>query len=418
MSHLTRAARLVVRPSTSSSRSFSTSLASLKPPTSATTTDPETGKTKRILTFSKKSGLSNFKTYLPVTPSLRQLRQPISEHLHKGGPYRDLTEAKRSSGGRNNQGRITTRARGGGHKRRIRLVDFTRRETGEQEVVRIEYDPGRSAHIALLKHQQSGAMSYILAPTTLRQGDLVQSFRSGVPETFHLKSTLPESTPSPELDSLADPSSPQSVLPPLPGSSSSSSASSDPENLLTPPSPASLAPQIDLAALRQAALKPGNCLPLRLIPVGTLIHAISLTPVGPAVLARSAGSSARIISASSPSGKHAQVRMSSGEVRYVGLDCVASVGVVSNQDHQHRNLGKAGRMRWLGFRPQSRGVAMNARDHPHGGGRGKSKSNVHPVSFSNVGAKGQRTRSPKSKNGNKMVVKERPRGTEKKGRRG
>lgn len=358
MSHLTRAARLVVRPSSSSSaRPFSTSLASLKPPTSATRTDPETGKTKRILTFSKKSGLSNFKTYLPVTPSLRQLRQPISEHLHKGGPYRDLTEAKRGTGGRNEHGRITTRARGGGHKRRIRLVDFTRRETGEQHVVRIEYDPGRSAHIALLKHQQSGAMSYILAPTTLREGDLVQSFRSGVPETFHLKSTVTESSTTSEYDSLSDPSTPQSVLPPLPGSSSSAR---DPEDLLSPPTPASLAPQIDLAALRQAALKPGNCLPLRLIPVGTLIHAISLTPVGPAVLARSAGSSARIISASSPSGKHAQVRMSSGEVRYIGLDCVASVGVVSNQDHQHRNLGKAGRMRWLGFRPQSRGVAMNA----------------------------------------------------------
>ncbi|GAA5931977.1 mitochondrial 54S ribosomal protein uL2m RML2 [Sporobolomyces koalae] len=412
MSQIARATRVTAFARPSSVRSFSTSLAALKPPTSATTTDPETGRTKRILTFSKKSGLSNFKTYLPVTPSLRQLRQPISEHLHKGGPYRDLTEAKRSTGGRNHHGRITTRARGGGHKRRIRLVDFTRRETGQQEVVRIEYDPGRSAHIALLRHQQSGAMSYILAPTTLRQGDLVQSFRSGVPETFHLK---PESVSAPSpAETELDPSSPQSVLPPLPGSSSSK----DPADLITPPSPSSLAPRIDLAALRQAALKPGNCLPLRLIPVGTLIHAISLSPIGPAVLARSAGSSARIISASSPSGKHAQVRMSSGEVRYVGLDCVASVGVVSNQDHQHRNLGKAGRMRWLGFRPQSRGVAMNARDHPHGGGRGKSKGNVHPVSFSNVGAKGQRTRSPKSKNGNKMVVKERPRGTEKNSRRG
>jgi len=383
MSHFARATRLIARSSSSSTpsstsssvRSFSTSFASLKAPTSATTTDPETGRTKRILTFSKKSGLSNFKTYLPVTPSLRQLRQPISEHLHKGGPYRDLTEAKRGTGGRNDHGRITTRARGGGHKRRIRLVDFTRRETGQQEVVRIEYDPGRSAHIALLKHQQSGAMSYILAPTTLREGDLVQSFRSGVPETFHLKSSTSTSTESSPQE--YDPASPQSVFPPLPGSS-------DPSDLLTPPSPSSLAPQIDLAALRQAALKPGNCLPLRLIPVGTLVHAISLSPTGPAVLARSAGSSARIISASSPSGKHAQVRMSSGEVRYIALDCVASVGVVSNQDHQHRNLGKAGRMRWLGFRPQSRGVAMNAKDHPHGGGRGKSKGNVHPVSFSNV----------------------------------
>ena len=254
MSHLTRAAtRLVVRASSSSSgsRSFSTSLASLKPPTSATTTDPDTGRQKRILTFSKKSGQSNFKTYLPVTPSLRQLRQPISEHLHKGGPYRDLTEAKRSSGGRNHHGRITTRARGGGHKRRIRLVDFTRRETGEQDVVRIEYDPGRSAHIALLKHRESGAMSYILAPTTLREGDVVQSFRSGVPDTFHLKPdpTLSSSSSPRPVDD--DPASPQSVLPPLPGSSSSR------DDLATMPlarpASSSLAPQIDLAALRQAA---------------------------------------------------------------------------------------------------------------------------------------------------------------------
>ncbi|GAA6062377.1 hypothetical protein JCM10212_003186 [Sporobolomyces blumeae] len=440
MSHLHRATRLLARAqassstaaastSTSSTRSFSTSLAHRKPPTSQTVPDPKTGQPRRVLTFAKKSGLSNFKTYLPVTPSLRQLRQPISEHLHKGGPFRPLTEAKRSTGGRNHHGRITTRARGGGHRRRIRLVDFVRRETGEQRVERIEYDPGRSAHIALVRHVESGAMSYILAPTTLREGDLVQSFRSGVPETFHLKAAA-ASSPDDAATSRSlqgeqgtarggetDPASPQSVLPPLPGSRASSSTSTAAEDLITP-RPATFAPQIDLAALRQAAIKPGNCLPLRLIPVGTLIHAISLSPVGPAVLCRSAGTSARIISASSPSGKHAQVRMSSGEVRYVPLDAVASVGVVSNQDHQHRNLGKAGRMRWLGFRPQSRGVAMNARDHPHGGGRGKSKSNVHPVSFSNVGAKGQRTRSPKSKNGNKMVVKERPRGTEKKGRRG
>ncbi|GAA5949914.1 hypothetical protein JCM21900_005520 [Sporobolomyces salmonicolor] len=409
MSHLTRAARLLTRPT--SSRSFSTSLASFKPPTSPTYTDPDTGKTRRVLTFSKKSGLSNFKTYLPVTPSLRQLRQPISEHLHKGGPFRPLTEAKRSTGGRNDHGRITTRARGGGHKRRIRLVDFTRRETGEQEVLRIEYDPGRSGHIALLKHKQTGAMSYILAPTTLRQGDVVQSFRSGVPETFHLKAAAP--SPS---SADADPSSPQSVFPPSPSLPGLSPGPGDAAPL-DAPSPASLAPQIDVAALRQAALKPGNCLPIRLIPVGTVIHAISLTPNGPAVLARSAGASARIISASSPGGKHAQIRMGSGEVRLVSLEACATVGVVSNVDHQHRNLGKAGRMRWLGFRPQSRGVAMNARDHAHGGGRGKSKGNQHPVSFSGVGAKGQRTRPPKSKNGNKMVVRERPRGTEKNSRR-
>lgn len=329
---LTRA-RLLLRPS-SSSRLFSTSLPALKAPTpraSSSSAEP-TARPHRVLTFEKKSGNSHFKTFLPVTASLRQLRQPISEHLHKGGPYRPLTEAKRGTGGRNEHGRITTRARGGGHKRRIRLVDFTRRETGEQTVERIEYDPGRSAHIALIKHNLTGAVSYILAPVTLRAGDIVQSFRSGVPDSFLLKT---EDAPSNEtLEPQLDPSTPQSVLPP--GSAP-----------LT--SPTSLA-QLDISSLRSLALRPGNCLPIRLIPVGTIVHAITLSPDGHAVLSRSAGTSARIISASSPGGKHAQVRLSSGEVRLVGLDCFASVGEVSNPDHGNANLGKAGRMRWLGFR--------------------------------------------------------------------
>ncbi|GJN87537.1 hypothetical protein Rhopal_000491-T1 [Rhodotorula paludigena] len=406
MSQLSRAGRLLARPSSSSARTFSTSPAVAKAPTSATTTDAD-GKARRVLTFAKKSGLSNFKTYLPVTPSLRQLRVPISEHLHKGGPFRPLTEAKRGHGGRNNHGRITVRARGGGHKRRIRLVDFVRRETGEQLVERIEYDPGRSAHIALLRHKETGAVSYILAPTGLRAGDTVQSFRSGVPDSFLIGggSAAAEAVDA-EADPL-DPSTPQSVLPP--SSSSSAAAASSASPSLSTSSPASLA-QIDVSVLRSLALRPGNCLPIRLIPVGTVVHAISLAPEGKAVLERSAGGSARIISASSPGGKHAQVRLSSGEVRLVGLDCVASIGTVSNPDHQHRNLGKAGRMRWLGFRPQSRGVAMNARDHPHGGGRGKSKGNNHPTDEWGNGMKGQRTRAPGSKNGNKMVVRERPRG--------
>lgn len=353
-----------------------------------------------------------------MTPSLRQLRQPISEHLHKGGPHRPLTVAKRSTGGRNNTGRITVRARGGGHKRRIRLVDFHRREAGEQEVLRIEYDPGRSAHIALIKHKETGNLSYILAPETLREGDKVQSFRAGIPDSF----TVDSASTGMGSSSSTDPASPQSVLPPVSGGLPGLTPTSAEPEVLTEPAPrptrrarTSLA-QIDLGTLRSVAIRPGNCLPLRLIPVGTLIHAITLSPDGPAVLARSAGHAARIISASSPTGKHAQVRMASGEVRLIDLECVASIGTVSNPDHQHRNLGKAGRMRWLGFRPQSRGVAMNATDHPHGGGRGKSKSGKHPVSFSNVGAKGTRTRPPHSKTGNKMVVKERPRGSAKGGR--
>ena len=194
-------------------------------------------------------------------------------------------------------------------------------------------------------------------------GDTVQSFRAGIPESFTVDSVSSPTTSS--ASDVADPSTPQTVLPPtpsLPGvrtallPSDSSAESTSPSKRSTSPALA----QIDLGVLRSIAIRPGNCLPLRLIPVGTQIYGITLSPSGPAVLARSAGSSARIISASSPGGKHAQVRLGSGEVRLVGLECVASIGTVSNPDHQHQNLGKAGRMRWLGFRPQSRGVAMNA----------------------------------------------------------
>lgn len=377
-------------------RSFSTSTVLAKPskphPRSAAQAAPDLApgeKPRRVLTFNTKSGQSHFKTFLPVTPSLRQLRQPISEHLHKGDPLRALTVAKRSTGGRNEHGRITTRARGGGHKRRIRLVDFSRNETGEQEVVRIEYDPGRSAHIALIRHKESQALSYILAPATLRAGDTVQSFRAGIPDSFTTAGADLSDAPtqlasssgqSPEdaaeaanlsaiISGVADPSLPQTVLPPTPTSSAPSRILPGQSLSLPPTSPPShpfsssqrlTSAQLDLGVLRSVAIRPGNCLPLRLIPVGTLVHAITLSPTGPAVLARSAGSSARIISASSPSGKFAQVRLGSGEVRYVNLECCAAIGSVSNVDHQHRNLGKAGRMRWLGFRPQSRGVAMNA----------------------------------------------------------
>lgn len=299
---------------------------------------------QRILSFKTRSGTSSFKTFLPVTPSLRQLRQPISEHLHKGDPHRDLTIAKRSTGGRNNTGRITTRSRGGGHKRRIRLVDFVRKETGEQEVMRIEYDPGRSAHIALIKHKVTADLSYILAPATLREGDTVQSFRSGLPSSFMTQDeTLPMLS--------TNPAAPQSVLP-APSSSSSLlsgilSPASTPyisgASVPTTSSPAvvSITQTVDLGILRSLAIKPGNCLPIRLIPVGTIIHGITLSPHGPAILARSAGASARIISASSVGGKHAQVKLDSGEVRLVLLTCMASIGSVSNADHQVSRLSFA-----------------------------------------------------------------------------
>lgn len=353
----------------STSRSFSTTSTLLKPTKPATPAAEGEARPRRVLTFKTTSGLSNFKTFLPVTPSLRQLRQPISEHLHKGDPLRALTIAKRSTGGRNESGRITVRARGGGHKRRIRNVDFNRAEAGEQEVVRIEYDPGRSAHIALIKHKVSGDLSYILAPVTLREGDVVQSFRAGIPDSFAVRGAPAPVAPASALLSLDVPGTLSAFAARSGGLSDLTSTSSVPSLILpTDPSlpqtvlpPAFLAPeQVDLGVLRSLAVKPGNCLPIRFLPPGTPIHAISLTPNGPFILCRSAGTSARIISAVTEGKKHAQVKLSSGEVRLVGLECLASVGVVSNNDHQHRNLGKAGRMRWLGFRPQTRGVAMNA----------------------------------------------------------
>ncbi|WFD20349.1 mitochondrial 54S ribosomal protein rml2 [Malassezia caprae] len=307
-----------------------------------------------------------FKTFKPITPSIRWLRYPLAPHLHRGGPVRALTRAKRSTGGRNHHGHITVRGRGGGHRRRLRLVDFYRWEAGEQRVVRIEYDPGRSAHIALLEHGETRRLSYILAPDGLSAGDTVQSYR-----------TMKQDT------------------------ASSSS--------------------LDLGIFRTHAIRPGNVLPLRLIPIGTTIHAISLRPLGPAKLVRAAGTSGQLVAFSSyrksapeaeaeaPQATHAQVRLASGEVRLVPLDCCATIGLVSNVDHQHRRLGKAGRSRWLGRRPKVRGVAMNAVDHPHGGGRGKSKSNKVPRSIYGYPLKFQRTRKPGTKKGNRMVVRERPR---------
>ncbi|WFD35448.1 mitochondrial 54S ribosomal protein rml2 [Malassezia cuniculi] len=312
-----------------------------------------------------------FKTFKPITPSIRWVRHPLRTHLHRGRPVRSLTIAKRSTGGRNHHGHITVRGRGGGHRRRIRMVDFFRWETGEQEVVRLEYDPGRSAHIALIRHRASGRLSYILAPDGVSPGDVVQSFRKYKDED---------------------------------GGSSS----------------------LDMGIFRTHAIRPGNVLPLRLIPIGTAIHAISLRPLGPAQLVRSAGTSGQLVAFSSyrkraadreelPSASpsdgatHAQVKLSSGEVRYVPINCCATIGVVSNKDHQHRRLGKAGRSRWLGFRPKVRGVAMNAVDHPHGGGRGKSKSNKVPRSIYGYPLKFQRTRKPGTRGGNRMVIRERPR---------
>ncbi|KAJ3576103.1 hypothetical protein NP233_g656 [Leucocoprinus birnbaumii] len=325
-----------------------------------------------------------FKTYKPITPGIRHLKRPLNPHLWEGRPIRQLTVARRKKGGRNSQGVITVRHRGGGHRQRIRIVDFSRNEPGLHDIVRIEYDPGRSAHIALVRNQDPKAegtkkWSYILAPEGMRAGDQVQSFRQGIPKGF-----------IPGFDDV------------FTDGQEESEASSQ---------------TLALGLLRTLTLKPGNVLPLKLIPPGTIIHNISLKPDGPGVLVRSAGSYGQII-ANEDDERYVQVQLQSGEIRKVLRNCCATIGRVSNGLWKNRVLGKAGRARWLGRRPSVRGVAMNANDHPHGGGRGKSKSNKHPVSIWGWGTKGTRTRKPGPKgpkNSNKMVVRERPRGVEKRG---
>lgn len=299
--------------------------------------------------------ITKLKKLKPVSPGLRWYRAPIYPYLHTGRPVRALTVAKRSNGGRNHSGKITVRHRGGGHKRRIRMVDFTRFTPGEQVVQRIEYDPGRSAHIALLKHSATGELSYILACDGLRAGDSVESYRKGVPE-----------------------------------------------NLLQ-----EMGGKIDPAILSVRTAQRGNCLPISMIPVGAIIHNVGITPVGPGKFCRAAGAYARVI-AKLQDKNRAIIRLQSGEQRYVALEACATLGVVSNIDHQNLSLGKAGRSRWRGIRPTVRGVAMNKCDHPHGGGRGKSKSKKLSVSPWGQLAKGYKTR--RGKHQNRMKVKDRPRG--------
>ncbi|CDH51652.1 rml2p [Lichtheimia corymbifera JMRC:FSU:9682] len=289
-----------------------------------------------------------FKTYKPTTPGKRWLKRVPRDHLYKGKAVRRLTVAKRSTGGRNNTGRITIRHRGGGHKRRIRLIDWYRMESGQQQVMRLEHDPGRSAWIALLRHEETGNLSYIVAPHGVKPGDKVTSYR--------------------QVDE------------------SSLDVDEDNEGIT-----------------RTVAIDVGNCMPLKMMPVGTIIHNVGLKRGGPGVMVRAAGAYAQLIH-TGESG-YAQVRLSSGEVRLVPVDACATIGAVSNPDHQHESLGKAGRSRWMGIRPTVRGMAMNAVDHPHGGGRGKSKGNKDPRSPWGVLAKGGKTR----KTPNQFVVKPRPR---------
>ncbi|KAL2178593.1 mitochondrial 54S ribosomal protein uL2m [Thermothelomyces heterothallicus CBS 202.75] len=307
------------------------------------------------------------RTYKPRTPGLRHLKRPINDHLWKGRPFLPLTFPKKGhgKGGRNNSGKITVRHRGGGHKRRIRIVDFKRWTPGPHTVERIEYDPGRSAHIALLTEQATGKKSYIVAAEGMRAGDVVQSYRSGIPQDL--------------LDSMGG--------------------------------------VIDPGILAAKTAWRGNCLPLHMIPVGTAVYCVGSRKDGGAVFCRSAGTYATIISKEEETrddgtkvmtGKHVIVRLQSGEIRKVSKDACATIGVASNVMHQYRQLGKAGRSRWLNIRPTVRGVAMNAFEHPHGGGRGKSKGNRHPVSPWGQPAKGG-FKTRKKRNVNKWVVTPRAR---------
>lgn len=295
--------------------------------------------------------------YKPISPGIRWLRRPINDHLYKGRAFKPLTVAKRGKGGRNSGGQVTVRHQGGGHKRRIRIVDFNRVEGGAQTVERIEYDPGRSGHIALVSNSQ-GVKSYILACDGLREGDVVESYLSGIPDRLIRE----------------------------------------------------MGGDIDPGMLAAKTVQRGNCLPISMIPVGTIVHAVSTRKHGPAKFARSAGAYMQIITA--PKDGYAVLKMRSGELRRIPADASATIGIVSNTDHHHRKLGKAGRSRWLGIRPTVRGVAMNAYEHPHGGGHGGGRGNRPTASIWGWKTKGYKTRRSVH-NQNPFLVKGRPRGKEK-----
>ncbi len=265
----------------------------------------------------------------PTSPGRRFVVKVVNPDLYKGRPYAPLVEKKIQKAGRNNQGRITTRHRGGGHKKLYRIIDFKRNKDGVPgRVERLEYDPNRSAHIALVLYAD-GERRYILAPKGVKVGDPIQS----------------------GLD---------------------------------------------------APIKPGNALPLRNIPVGTLVHNVEMRPGKGGQIARSAGTSAQLIAKEGP---HAMLRLRSGEIRKVPADCRATIGEVGNAEHNLRSLGKAGASRWRGRRPTVRGVAMNPVDHPHGGGEGRTSGGRHPVSPWGMPTKGYKTR--KNKRTDKMIVRRR-----------
>ncbi len=267
----------------------------------------------------------------PTSAGRRFVVRVRTPGLHKGAPYAPLVEKKSKHGGRNSSGRITVRHQGGGHKRRYRVVDFKRNKVGvPARVERIEYDPNRTAHLALLLYAD-GERAYIIAPKGLTKGDTV---RAG----------------------------------------------------------------------EDAPIAPGNCLPLRNIPVGTQLHCIELRPGKGAQLARAAGSSAQFIARE---GGYATLRLRSGEMRRVHIDCRAVIGEVGNSESSLRKLGKAGAARWRGVRPTVRGVVMNPVDHPHGGGEGRTSGGRHPVTPWGVPTKGYKTRKSKRTDG--MILRRRGR---------
>lgn len=267
--------------------------------------------------------------YKPTTPGRRFASVSDFAEITRDHPEKSLLRPIHKTGGRNNDGRITSRRRGGGHKRRYRVIDFRRHDKDgvPAKVAHIEYDPNRSANIALL-HYADGEKRYIIAPNKLHQGDHIEQ--------------------GPAAD-----------------------------------------------------IKPGNCLPLTNIPLGTVIHAVEMRPGGGAKIARSAGVSVQLVA---KEGKYAQLRMPSGEIRNVEAACRATIGEVGNSDHGNINWGKAGRMRWKGNRPKVRGVVMNPVDHPHGGGEGRTSGGRHPVSP--WGKPEGRTRRP-NKASDRLIVRRR-----------
>ncbi len=269
------------------------------------------------------------KKYKPVTPGQRNKAISSFDEITAKKPYKKLLAPLKSTGGRNNTGQMTVRYIGGGHKRMYRIIDFLRNKDGIQAtVLTIEYDPNRSARIALVEYAD-GEKRYILAPNGLKVGQVIESGASAAPEL-------------------------------------------------------------------------GNTLPLSAIPVGTLVHAIELRPGQGAAMARSAGTFAQL---AAREGNYAILRLPSGETRMVPVTCRATVGTVSNPDHNLESSGKAGRSRWLGRRPHNRGVVMNPHDHPMGGGEGRA-SGGHPRSRKGLPAKGKKTRNPKAVS-NKFIIERR-----------